>query len=73
MAQWMEHSVGPSNRREKAAQFGVHAPVRFIHDSAGHRRCWRGLTWLVSGMATKVGLCVALYDAAGSTGEGSVA
>jgi len=58
--------------REKAPQFVVRAPVRFIR-SAGHCRCWRELTWLASGMATKVGLCVALYDAAGPTGEGAAA
>ena len=56
----------------KGAQFVVRAPVRFIR-SAEHCRCWRELTWLASGMATKVGLCVALYDAAGPTGEGSAA
>jgi hypothetical protein len=33
-----------------------------FRDSAGHCRCWRELTWLTSGMATKAGLCVALYD-----------
>jgi hypothetical protein len=52
--------------REKAPQFVVRAPVRFIR-SAGHCRCWRELTWLASG------LCVALRDAAGPTGEGSTA
>ncbi len=46
----------------KGAQFVVRAPVRFIR-SAGDCRCWRELTWLASGMATKVGLCVALYEA----------
>jgi hypothetical protein len=57
---------------EKARQFGVCAPVRFIREPdiavVGGK-----LTWLVSGNATKVGLCVALHDAAGPTGEGSAA
>jgi hypothetical protein len=50
--------------REKAPQFVVRAPVRFIR-SAGHCRFWRALIWLASGMATKVGRCVALYDVGG--------
>jgi hypothetical protein len=49
---------------EKARQFVVRAPVRFIRDSAGLGRL---LAW----RATKAGLYVALYDAAGPTGEGS--
>jgi len=59
---------------EKARQFVVRAPVRFIHDSAGQCRCCRGLMGrLLAWRATKAGLCVALYDAAGPTGEGSAA
>jgi hypothetical protein len=57
--------------RNKARQFGVCAPVKFIHDSAGHYGCSRELTWLASGMATKAEICVMLYDPAGPTGEGS--
>jgi len=40
---------------EKARQFVVRAPVRFIRDSAGHRRCWLGLTGPASGMARDQG------------------
>jgi hypothetical protein len=41
--------------RDKVRQFVVRAPVRFIRDSAGHCRCWRGLTGPVSGMARDQG------------------
>jgi hypothetical protein len=41
--------------REKARQFVVRASVKFIRDSAGDCRCWRGLTWPASRMARDQG------------------
>jgi NADPH-dependent 2,4-dienoyl-CoA reductase/sulfur reductase-like enzyme len=58
--------------REKVRLFVVRAPVRFICDSADIAVVGGGLMGrLLAWRATKAGLCVALYDAAGSTGEGS--